>query len=123
MFNFFKKEEKEPQNLDELLARFKSLENSFDKISKELDAFKQGSRFSVQKIGMIRFNPFDGIGGDQSFAVALLDANNSGVVITSLYVRDGNRVYGKPVQNGSSEHSLSAEEKEAIAKAINTAKL
>ncbi|MDD3006478.1 MAG: DUF4446 family protein [Candidatus Pacebacteria bacterium] len=70
--------------------------------------------FAVQKVGMLRFNPFGNEGGNQSFAVALLDNYNSGVIILSLYSRDGVRIYAKPVKNGKSEYQLSKEEAEAL---------
>ena len=120
MFNFLKKQKKEPQNIDELLVQFKALRSNFEKVERELENLKMASRLSVQKIGMIRFNPFENMGGDHSFSVALLDMNNSGVIITSLYIRDGNRVYGKAIRNGVSEHSLSVEEKKALEEAINS---
>jgi len=74
---------------------------------------------SITKVGVVRFNPFKDTGGDQSFAIALLDSNNNGVVLSSLYTREGTRVYTKPIQNGSSPYNLSDEEKEAIEKAIH----
>lgn len=114
MFKFFKKRKKEPKNLKEILSQFKDLEKNFGKLSKDLENFKKESKFSVQKIGIVRFNPFKEIGGDQSFSVALLDGNDSGIVITSLYSREGNRVYGKPIEAGSSKYLLSEEEKQAI---------
>jgi N-methylhydantoinase A/oxoprolinase/acetone carboxylase beta subunit len=114
MLNFFKKEKKEPKNLKEILARFKGLEENLEKISQELENLKKESQFSVKKVGMVRFNPFREVGGDQSFSLALLNDEDSGVVITSLYTREGNRVYGKPIKGGQSEYSLSAEEKEAL---------
>jgi len=117
MFNFFKKTKKEPQNLKEILAQFGDLEKSFDKISQELEILKKEGEFAVQKVSIVRFNPFSGVGGDQSFSIALLDGNNSGVVITSLYTREGNRIYGKPIKKGVSEYLLSGEEKQAIEKA------
>ena len=120
MFNFFKKKKKEPKNFKEILLQFKNLEKSFNKISQELKNLKKDSNFSFQKIGMVRFNPFKEIGGDQSFSIALLDGNNNGIVITSLYTREGNRVYGKSIKGGLSEYSLSNEEKEAIKKAIKS---
>jgi len=70
--------------------------------------------YAVQKVGMIRFNPFGEVGGNQSFAVALLDNYNSGVIILSLYSRDGVRIYAKPVKDGKSEYQLSKEEAEAL---------
>lgn len=70
---------------------------------------------SLHKIGMVRFNPFRDIGGDQSFSVALLDGDNNGIVISSLYSRDGVRVYAKSIQKGLCEkHQLTEEEKHAI---------
>jgi len=68
---------------------------------------------------VVRFNPFSGVGSDQSFSIALLDSNDNGVVITSLYTRNENRVYAKPLKAGRSEYLLSAEEKNAIEKAKN----
>lgn len=117
MFNFLKKKKSEPKNLKELLGQFKELEKSFADVLKEVENLKRQSQFHIQKAGIVRFNPFSEVGGDQSFSVAILDATDSGIVITSLYTRDGNRVYGKPIKNGDSEYTLSAEEKQAIAKA------
>jgi hypothetical protein len=117
MFNFFKRSKKEPQNLKEVLAEFRDLEKKFEKISQELENLKKEGRFAVQKVGIVRFNPFSEVGGDQSFSIALLNGNDDGVVITSLYSREDNRVYGKPIKGGGSEYLLSDEEKEAIERA------
>ena len=119
MFKFLNKKKKEPENLEEVLNQFKELKEDFEKISQELKNLKKENKFFIQKIGMIRFNPFKEVGGDQSFSVALLDANNSGLVITSLYTREENRIYGKPIKAGQSEYQLSEEEKKAINKANN----
>lgn len=70
--------------------------------------------YAVQKVGMVRFNPFGEVGGNQSFAVAFLDNSNTGVIILSLYSRDGVRIYAKPVKEGKSEYQLSKEEEEAL---------
>lgn len=73
---------------------------------------------SIHKASVVRFNPFRDIGGDQSFSVALLDADNDGVVISSLYSRDGARVYAKAIKGGMSQkYPLAEEEKEAIKRA------
>ena len=114
MLNFFKKEKKEPKDLKEILKQFKVLGDSFDKLSLEFENFKKEHRFSVQKVGIIRFNPFSEVGGDQSFSIALLDGNDDGLVITSFYTREGNRVYGKPIKNGKSQYAFSQEEIKAI---------
>jgi len=113
MFQFFKKK-KEPENLKEILAQFKDLKEGLEKITKDLENLKEENKFSVQKVGMVRFNPFKDVGGNQSFSIALLDGNDDGMVVTSLYTKEGNRVYGKPIKAGISEYLLSEEEKEAI---------
>lgn len=115
MFEIFKKK-KEPKNLKEVLSQFKVLKKDFKKISEDIKSLKQGGLFSIQKVGVIRFNPFKEIGGNQSFSVALLDGHNDGIVITSLYSRDGNRVFAKPIKKGKSKYLLSKEEKKAIEK-------
>lgn len=119
MINFFKKTKKESKSLKEALACFKSLEKNFEKLSQEIENLKKEQKFSIQKVGIVRYNPFSEVGGDQSFSIAFLDGNNNGSVITSLYSREGNRVYGKPIKAGVSVYSLSGEEKKAIEKAKN----
>lgn len=114
MLNIFKKKKKEPENFEEILAQFKDLEKEFKKLANELEQLKESGKFAFQKFGLVRFNPFQEVGGNQSFSVALLDGNDSGIVITSLYTREGNRVYGKPIERGLSKYLLSEEEKEAI---------
>lgn len=68
----------------------------------------------VQRIGLVRFNAFDDTGSDLSFALALLDANNNGVVLSSLYGRNESRVYAKPIVNLQSKYILSTEEQQAL---------
>ena len=114
MINFFKKGKKEPKSLKEALVELKGLKENFERIVQELKKLKKENKFSLQKIGIVRFNPFKEAGGDQSFSIAILDANDSGVVITSLYNRQENRIYGKPVKASRSEYPLSEEEKKAI---------
>jgi len=80
------------------------------------------SKITFRKIGVVRFNPFNDLGGNQSFAVALLDGQNNGFVISSLFTQEGNRVYAKSVVNGKSGYVLSNEEKEAITRAIQPVK-
>ena len=118
MFNLFKKQKKEPKNLKEVLSYLKDTEKNLEKLSDEIENLKRESKFSIRKVGMIRFNPFSEVGGDQSFSLVLLDDNNNGLVMTSLYTRAGNRVYGKPIKGGLSEYSLSGEELRAIEKAM-----
>jgi hypothetical protein len=114
---FKNSQKKEFKDIKEVLSAFKKLEDKTEKLSAELKELKEKNKFSVQKIGMVRFNPFSESGGDQSFSIALLDENKDGIIITSLYTRGENRVYGKPIKGGKSEYQLSEEEKIAISKA------
>jgi hypothetical protein len=77
------------------------------------------SSVASQKISVVRYNPFGDTGGDQSFSLAVLDAHNSGYVLTSIHGRQGTRVYLKPIDFGKSKHSLSEEENQAIQQAIH----
>jgi hypothetical protein len=73
---------------------------------------------SVQCIGLVRYNPFEDTGGDQSFALALLDKRGDGIVISSLHGRTATRFYAKPVKGGTSALSLSDEEAQAVKQAL-----
>jgi len=68
----------------------------------------------IQKVGIVRFNAFENVGSDLSFSIALLDNNDSGVVISGIYARDSSSTYAKPIVSGKSSYSLSAEEIQAI---------
>jgi hypothetical protein len=76
------------------------------------------SRGSLQHIGLVRFNPFDDTGSDQSFVIALLDDRRDGIVLSSLHGRGQTRVFAKPVEGGESTHQLSDEEAQAIRIAV-----
>lgn len=72
----------------------------------------------IQKVGLIRFNPFKDTGGDQSFVLSLIDGNDTGVILSGLYSRSGTRWYAKRVANGKGvEHELTEEEKKALKEA------
>ncbi len=87
-------------------------------IEKRIEFLSEEGNHHVQKVGLVRFNPFKELGGDHSFCLAILDGNDSGIVITSLHTRDRTRVYMKDVKKGKSESVLSDEERKALAVAI-----
>ncbi len=93
-------------------VKIQNLEDKYQFLAEEL-------RSCVQRVGVIRYNPFEQMGSDLSFSVALLDKNNNGVVLTGLFTRSGSSIYAKPIQNGTSNYPLSQEEMEAINRAIN----
>ncbi len=86
--------------------------DKFQTIDKKLSRTVSGNE-------TVRFNPFQGagLGGNQSFATALINAEGDGVVISSLYSRDRVSIFSKPIKKFSSEYELTAEEKEALQKA------
>jgi hypothetical protein len=88
------------RDLDELTARMAVVESS--------------ARHHFARAGLVRFNPFPDTGGNQSFALALLDESEDGVVVSSLHSRTGTRIYAKAVAAGKADTSLSAEEQDAI---------
>lgn len=73
---------------------------------------------SIQHVGIVRYNPFADTGGQQSFAVAMLDSRGNGFVISSLHSRQATRVYLKQIAGSRSEATLSDEESEAIRRAL-----
>ena len=101
------------------IKKTKELEAGLKEAFGKIRSLEATSKISFQKIGVVRFNPFGDMGGNQSFIIALLDGQNNGFVISSLFIKEGNRVYAKAIANGVSDHALSAEEKEAIARAMN----
>ena len=114
---------KKAENLeDAFLAQVqknKDQDRELKELSGRVKDLERISQKTFQKIGIVRFNSFPGMGGNQSFAIALLDSQNSGFVLSSLLVKESNRVFAKSVKNGQPEYSLSNEEKEALQKAVD----
>jgi cell division protein FtsB len=105
-----------------LLSQKKKNENLEEKIREALEKIKtleDVSEMTFQKMGVVRFNPFNGMGGNQSFVIALLDNKNNGFIISSLFVKDGNRVYAKIIKQGKSDYPMSQEEIEAVSRATS----
>ena len=104
--------------LDRQLTSIDSLTGRVDALNKLHHELEDLSQRTIQKVGVIRYNPFADTGGDQSFAIALLDSLGNGVVLSSLHSRTDTRVFAKPVQSGRSRYQLSDEEQDAIKKAL-----
>lgn len=107
------------KNLDDVLSAVVTDINTSKKDIAHLiarcDRIEKDERYHLQKIGLLRFNPFKDTGGDQSFILALVDAHDTGIVVTALYSRTGTRWYTKKVHRGKGvDLELSEEEKKAI---------
>ena len=72
---------------------------------------------AITRVGVVRFRAFDDMGSDLSYAVALLDSHNDGVVLSSIFGREDSRSYVKPIKDGQSQYMLTDEEKQALADA------
>lgn len=112
-------------NVDELLEsyakKFQTIDNRLDKAFTELQSHSIILNYTLHKVAIKRFNPFADMGGDTSFTTALLNNENSGILITYIATREqGGRSYAKPIEKGRSNQQLSQEETEVLAAAINT---
>lgn len=105
-------------NLEEMIRKYVQATDYVNQenaiIKSNIKNIENEMKNSIQKIGVVRYNAFDDVGSNLSFAVALLDGKNTGIVINGIYARETSSVYAKPVNNGVSEYLLSQEEKEAI---------
>src|SRR5438270_410445 len=104
--------------LDQHIGQVRQVSSRLDDLNTMTEYLEQRTRGSLQHIGLVRFNPFDDTGSDQSFAIAMLDDRRDGIVISSLHGRANTRVFAKPVENGTSRHALSDEEADAIRIAV-----
>ena len=123
IFSFFRKLSKgikEPdikKTLNKILAAETKNQSEIQEIKREIQNIKYSDLKHIQKVSLVRFNPFKEIGGDHSFCFALLDGKENGAIITTLHTRDRTRIYAKTIKNGKSEFELSNEEKKALLKA------
>ena len=99
------------------LERVYELGREVDRLGTRTARLESGAVRAFQRVGLVRFNPFEDTGGNQSFALALLDADGNGWVLSSLHARTGTRVYAKAIRAGRSDGALSDEEAAAIKQA------
>lgn len=104
--------------LREYMERMDRTDELIKQYNQRASLVEQRAPYNLSHLGVVRFNPFDDKGGDQSFAVAFLDDHSDGVVFTGLHSRADVRVYAKPVVGGTSNYPLTKEESDAIARAL-----
>ena len=102
----------------DLLDETAVLQTSDRESRDQLKSLTRQVRASYQKIGIVKYNAFKGMGGNLSFVIALLDDNNSGFILNSVHSREGCYLYMKDVEKGSTDVLLGAEEKEALEMAL-----
>lgn len=103
--------------IEAMLQDIAILQKAKEKMEKEYTNINKRLKKSIRGLETIRFNPFPDQGGNQSFAISLLDEEGDGVVLSSLYARERASIFAKPIAKGQSEYELTEEEKEALWKA------
>lgn len=105
-------------NIEEILTDYyRNVEQAISDnrdIKDEVKNIKNNLVHCAQKVGIVRFSAFENVGSDLSFAIAILDANDDGIVLNGIYSRDSSSVYAKPIIGGKSKYALSKEEQQAI---------
>lgn len=111
------------KNLEELVTSYL---DKVDEVKKQSDFLKEQyedidkrTKGCLQKLSMIRYRAFDNVGSDLSYSLALLNDDNDGVVLTSIYGRNESTTYAKPIDKGISRYDLSEEEKQVLKDSIN----
>lgn len=107
------------KKFEELIGKVEGFDLQIKSIEQKIIDLETDGLGHIQKVALIRFNPFADSGGDQSFAVALLDKEGNGTVLTSLHGRDSTRVFAKPVVGGkATKYQFSKEEAEVVKEAM-----
>lgn len=107
------------ENLKDYIHRVEAVEQKTDTIINYCKNLENTLTGCIQKVGIIRYSAFRDTGSDLSFALALLDDKNNGVILNGIYSREMSNIYAKPVVDGEATYTLSEEEKQALQKAIN----
>ena len=107
---------------NEIIALFednKFIKSSIDKNKKDIRTLYKNMESTFQKIGLVKYDALNEMGGKLSFCLALLDENNNGFILNSVHSAEGCYSYTKEIINGESSISLGEEEKQALLKAMN----
>lgn len=96
----------------------KSVADENAKLWEENKAIKELLSNALTKVAIVRFRAFEDMGSDLSYAVAMLDSHNNGVVLSSIFAREDSRSYAKPIVNGTSTYPMTSEEEDALRQAM-----
>lgn len=107
------------ENLEKYIKQVEKVEGENNKLREYCKLLEQNVAGCIQKVGLVRYSAFKDTGSDLSFTLALLNKDNTGVVLNGIYSSEISNIYSKPVEKGESSYTLSEEEKQAISKAMN----
>lgn len=106
------------QSLEKVIQDMQNRLNSHNaqavKNSNDINNLSNRLRSRIRNVSTLRFKPFEDAGSNQSFAIAMIDDESNGVVLSSLYTRDRMSVFAKPIKSGKSEYELTNEEKSVL---------
>lgn len=119
MIKLFQRKKTLPKNVKGLARELDRAQQRIAELEKKIKGLERESRLFIKKMGVVRYKAFSNMGGNQSFSLAVLNEKDTGFVITSLYLKEKNRLFVKSVKKGKTDYSLSEKEKEAIQKARN----
>ena len=107
------------EDLNRYMDRIIDLENGLSETNIYCKQLNKKVEKCVQKVGIVRFSAYKNSGNDLSYAVALLDEKNNGVVFNGLYSREMSNTYAKPIVEGKSKYSMTPEEAQAVLRAMD----
>lgn len=111
------------ENINEMLQQYVKSVDEIKAENSEIERYCQklenDSKENLKKIGLIRYNAYKDTGSDLSFALAILNEKNTGIILNGIYGRDTSNIYAKPISEGKSTYALSKEEAEALNKAVS----
>ncbi len=108
------------ENLKVYINKVEKVEKENKEIEDYCESLNKEIAKTIKKVGIVRYNAFKDTGSDLSFALALLNENNDGVVLNGIYSREMSNIYAKPIKGGKSTYTISEQEQEAINKAIES---
>ena len=108
------------EKIDAYYNEFDAINTAIKDLDRQLDELASKNMRNFSKVGFVRFTAFSEVGSDLSFAIALMDNNNNGFILSSIYGRDDSRFYAKPLENGLSKYRISEEEELAVRKALES---
>lgn len=106
------------EDLETYMYKVNKVEQQNAQIENKIKNMDKNITKCIQKVGIVRYNAFENTGSNLSFALALLDKNNSGIVLNGIFSREMSNIYAKPVENGKSTYIFSEEETQALQKAM-----
>ncbi len=105
-------------NLEEVLNRHmdrvEDVDRRIEAVEHAAAVLQAQAPACLQQVRLLRFDAFPDVGGEQSFAAAILDGRGDGIVLSSVFSRADVRIYAKSIQNGHASHTLSLEEQSVL---------